>query len=200
LTAAPGAIARQDITFGLLAGGRATRLGGRDKAWLTRDGVPQVVRLARCFSPVVSGVLVSANRDLARHAAAGLQAVADRVPDAGPLGGLDALAQACATPWLFTVPVDLVEAEPGLLDALVRGASEQGACACDEDGPQPLLALWPAAALREAVGPALDEGRLSVQALQRQLDMPVVRFQGVRLGNLNTPAALRAAGMETDPA
>ncbi len=200
MTLVPGAIARQDITLGLLAGGRATRLGGRDKAWLTRDGEAQVLRLARCFAPVVTGVLVSANRDLPRYAAAGLEAAADRVADAGPLGGLDALARACATRWLFTAPVDLVEADPCLLDALARGATGQGACARDEDGPQPLLALWPVAALRDAAGVALGEGRLAVQALQRQLDMPVVHFAGVRLGNLNTPAALRAAGMENEAA
>lgn len=196
----PGAIARQEITLGLLAGGRATRLGGRDKAWMTRDGVPQVVRLARCFGPAVSAVLVSANRELPRYARAGLDTVLDRVTGAGPLGGLEALAQACTTPWLFTAPVDLVEADPALLEGLLRGAAGDGACARDEDGPQPLLALWRTAALRDAVAPALDEGRLAVQALQQRLDMGAVHFEGLRLGNLNTPAALRAAGMETDPA
>ena len=35
------------ITVGILGGGRATRLGGADKAWLIRDGQPQVLRLAR---------------------------------------------------------------------------------------------------------------------------------------------------------
>ena len=31
---------RDAITLGILAGGRASRLGGRDKAWLQRNGVP----------------------------------------------------------------------------------------------------------------------------------------------------------------
>ena len=34
-------------TLGLLAGGRATRLAGLDKAWMEKDGTPQVLRLAR---------------------------------------------------------------------------------------------------------------------------------------------------------
>ena len=51
--------ARQ-VTLGLLAGGQGTRLGGVDKAWLLRDGQPQVVRLAALF-PAVSEVLVSSN-------------------------------------------------------------------------------------------------------------------------------------------
>ena len=36
-------------TLGLIAGGRATRLGGADKAWLEKGGVPQVLRLAAEF-------------------------------------------------------------------------------------------------------------------------------------------------------
>src|SRR5690606_30658243 len=54
-------------TLGLLAGGRATRLGGADKAWLVKDGVPQVLRLARRVRDEVDAVLVSANRDHGRY-------------------------------------------------------------------------------------------------------------------------------------
>jgi len=89
--------ARGDVTLGLLAGGRASRLGGRDKAWLQRDGEPQVLRVARRFHAECGALLVSANRDLPRHAAHGLNAVSDRIAGLGPLGGIDALADACTT-------------------------------------------------------------------------------------------------------
>lgn len=190
------AIARQQITLGILAGGRATRLGGRDKAWLERDGVPQVLRLAQRFGAEAGAVLVSANRGLPRYAQAGLHAVVDRVGDAGPLGGLDALAAACATPWLLTLPVDLVDGNDCLLRSLVAAAGERGACAQDASGPQPLVALWPVAPLRTAVAAALDEGALAVHALQARMGMGLVRFAGVRFGNLNTPDDLRAAGID----
>ena len=190
------AIAGQDITLGLLAGGRATRLDGRDKAWLERDGVPQVLRLARRFGVGMGAILVSANRGLDRHAGAGLQVVADRVADAGPLAGLDALAAACATPWLLTLPVDLVDANDCLLPSLVAAAGTRGASAQDDDGPQPLVALWPVPALRAAVAEALAQRALAVQALQARMGMGVARFAGVRFGNLNTPDDLRAAGID----
>ena len=35
------------VTLGLIAGGRATRLGGIDKAWLLRDGVPTSLNCLR---------------------------------------------------------------------------------------------------------------------------------------------------------
>ena len=181
-------------TLGLLAGGRATRLGGADKAWLRgRDGVPQVLRLAGRVRGEVDAVLVSANRDLPRYAEQGLEAVPDRRPGLGPLGGLDALAAACATPWLLTLPVDLVSVNDCLLRSL-RAAGGEGAWAEDDDGRQPLVALWQVDALRAALPAALDSGDLSVRGLQARLDMSGVAFEGLRFGNLNTPADLEAAG------
>ena len=186
----------QAVTLGLLAGGRASRLGGVDKAWLEKDGVPQVLRLAARVRGEVDAVLVSANRDPTRYAAHGLAAVSDRRPDLGPLGGLDALADACATPWLLTLPVDLVSVNDCLLRSL-RAAGGDGAWAEDDDGRQPLVALWRVEALRGVLPAALDSGDFSMRALQSRLDMAPVAFAGLRFGNLNTPADLAAAGYPT---
>lgn len=181
-------------TLGILAGGRATRLGGRDKAWLERDGTPLVIALARRFAPQTDAVLVSANTGSARYAAHGWQVVGDRLADVGPLGGLDALAAECATPWLLTVPVDLVAPDSHLLRDL-RAAGGAGAWAEDDDGPQPLVALWRVEGLRVALAPALVSGDHAVHALQSRLGMARVRFPGARFGNLNTPGDLAAVGI-----
>lgn len=181
------------VTLGILAGGRATRLGGRDKAWLQRDGVPQILHVARHLAAGCDAVLVSANRALPRYAQHGLCAVADLVPDLGPLGGLQALAGACASPWLFTAPVDIAHADAGLLAGLAAAGGD-GAVVHDDDGVQPLLALYRLQPLRAALQDALDSGELSVQALQARLGLPRVRVEGLRLGNLNTPCDLRLAG------
>lgn len=203
-TGAPalGAVA-VDTTLGIIAGGRATRLGGLDKAWLRRDDVPQVLRLSRQFASRISRVLVSANRALPRYAQAGLRAVPDRHEDIGPLGGLDALAHACVTPWLLTLPVDVLEASDCLPDMLataatagLAGAGAQGAWVEDDAGVQPLVALWPVATLRAGLAEAIAARDHSVQALQRRLCMPSIRLSGVRLGNLNTLQDLQAAGVE----
>lgn len=187
-----------DITLGLIAGGRASRLGGVDKAWLERDGVPQVLRWARRFPGEHGPVLVSANRTPERHAAHELSVVSDRHPDLGPLGGLDALAQACATPWLFTLPVDLVGVNDCLLRTLVSQRGANGAFARDDDGPQPLVALWRVDALRAACVEAIADDDAAVHRLQQRLDLPMVSFSGFRFGNLNTPADLQAAGILSD--
>lgn len=182
------------VTLGILAGGEGARLGGRDKAWLERDGEALVVLLARRMSPQVDAVLVGANRNPERYLSHGLRAIHDRVPGIGPLGGLDALAHACRSPWLLTLPVDLLAVPDDLLDRLVD--TGQGACAEDDDGRQPLVALWRTQALRNAAGAAIASADHAVHALQSRLDMACVRFEGVRFGNLNAPADLAAAGIE----
>lgn len=181
-------------TLGILAGGGATRLGGRDKAWLECDGIPLVLALSRRLAPETVETLASANTAHGRYAAHGLRAIPDRVEGIGPLGGLDALAAACTTPWLLTVPVDVVSVDDCLLRSL-RAAGARGAWAEDDDGPQPLVALWHVGALRDALVPALASGDHAVHALQSRLGMACVRFAGVCFGNLNTPGDLETAGV-----
>lgn len=190
-------IAPAELTLGIIAGGAATRLHGRDKAWLRLADEPLVLRLARAFSGQVATVRVSANRRLDDYATHGLVALSDRVPDRpGPLGGIDALLADCATTWLLTLPVDVLHPPADLIPRLHEAAGDlRGACARDEDGPQPLVALWRVADCRDAVSGALAAGDYAVHRVQSRLGMAVVGFAGQRFGNLNTPEDLARHGV-----
>ena len=162
------------------------------------DGHPEIIRRQHPADERAAERSALQRQDFhdAAFARLGLEAVADRVADAGPLGGLEALAHACGSEWLLTLPVDLVGFNECLLPTLRAGTGTNGARAEDDEGPQPLVALWRTAALRQQAPIALAAGDLSVQALQARLGMPWVRFAGVRFGNLNTVDDLRAAGFE----
>jgi len=188
----------ENTTLGILAGGRATRLSGIDKAWLCRDGIPQVLRWRARFAAETAAVLVSSNRPDPRWPQYGLTTVPDRHPDCGPLSGLDALANACQTPYLLTIPVDLVEIGSGLLQALAASAADAGAAAEDRDGPQPLLALWNVAILKASLPSVFTSGDWSVRRLQQRLQMRTCYWQGIPFGNLNIPSDLAAANVHPD--
>lgn len=188
-----GIASTRSMTLGILAGGQGSRLGGRDKAWLERDGVPLVLGLVEPLAAAFDAVLVSANRHQERYLAHGLRVVHDRVPDAGPLAGLEALAGACRTPWLLTLPVDLLRVPAMLVDRLCTAS--EGGWLEDDDGAQPLVALWPVSALRASTATALVGKDLAVHALQERIGMHGIAMRGVRVGNLNTPADLAAAGI-----
>jgi len=175
-------------TLGILAGGRATRLGGSDKAWAVYRGEPLIERARQEFGDVFAARLASANRDLDRYAALGLRAVPDRIAGfPGPLAGLDALLATCATPWLMTVPVDLRTVPQDLVQRL-HAAGEGGAVAQDASGLQPLIALWPVVRARVAVEEAFARGEHAVHGLVETLALSVVHFDGADFGNLNSPA------------
>jgi molybdopterin-guanine dinucleotide biosynthesis protein A len=185
----------EGITLGILAGGRATRLDGADKAALSYDGRGLLERtLAALHSPGDAGCLLSHRDPVGGEnmaGANGLQVVTDlRGGQPGPLAGLEALLEATRTPWLLTAPVDLRDIPDDLGARLRACASAMGApqatVVADADGLQPLVALWPVAPSLAAVRAALDAGRLAVRGMLAALPHRVLDIAPHRLGNLNT--------------
>jgi len=180
-------VAQEDITLGILAGGRATRIGGSDKAWAIYRGETLIERTLRALGGAFATRLVSANRGLERYARLGVHAIPDRVQDfPGPLAGLDALLADCKTPLLLSLPVDLRTIPPDLV-ARLHAAGGGGAVAQDAGGLQPLIALWPVERAYIAVAHALAVGEHAAHRVVAELGLPVVRFDGADFGNLNTP-------------
>jgi len=162
---------------------------------MERGGIPQVLRWRRRFANETGALLVSANCHLSRYAGEGLRAIQDRLTgDLGPIAGLDALLHECRTPWLLTLPVDLVGVNDCLLPGLCSARGGHGSFAIDAEGPQPLVALWRVEPALAALPTAITRDNGAVHALQAALGMVAVRFEGVRFGNLNTPEDLFAAG------
>ena len=188
-------MSRARTTLGVLAGGQALRLGGADKALLDYRGRPLVQRCLDALGDGFAEQLVSYNGADTGALPAMLRAVPDLRPGhPGPLGGIEALLAAADSEWLLTVPVDLVEL-PADLDSRLRACvvDGRGVAARDAEGPQPLVALWPVAASRAAVGAALDAGEGAVHRVQQAMGFGVCELSPLRLGNLNTPADFDAA-------
>jgi molybdenum cofactor guanylyltransferase len=153
----------------VLAGGRATRMGGGDKGLLTIGGEPLLKRVLARLSPQVDDMALNANGDAARFADYGLPVLPDSVegfagPLAGVLAGLDWAAArgarmivtaAADTPFF---PCDLV---PRLLLA-AEGMEHPLVLAATPDPRQgsvrhPTFGLWPVA-LRDDLRQSLDGG------------------------------------------
>jgi molybdenum cofactor guanylyltransferase len=174
------------ITLGILAGGQATRLHGRDKAWLPYRGTALIERTLRALGDGFELRMLSANRDVERYEKIGMMVVVDRVPGfPGPLAGIDAMLAACDTEFLLTVPVDL-RTIPGDLAPRLLATGDKGAVAQDDRGVQPLVALWPVERASEEVGRALARGDTAVHRVAEALALSAVRFPGADFGNLNT--------------
>ena len=98
---------KNNITGCILAGGRASRMGGVDKGLQMFRGQTLVQHAITRLQSQVSKVLINANRNPTDYAMTGLKVIADtELADNGPLSGFLTGLQHCNTEWLVTVPCD----------------------------------------------------------------------------------------------
>ena len=156
-----------DIPGVILAGGRATRMGGGDKGMRIVGGKRLIDHVIARLSPQCGPLAINANGDPARFAEFGLPVLADSLPDhpgplAGVLSGLDWAAERGARA-IMTVAADTPFFPMDLLDRLREAAGPSGlalAASPDAEGKlwqHPTFGLWPVA-LRDDLRAALEGG------------------------------------------
>jgi molybdenum cofactor guanylyltransferase len=189
----------------ILAGGRATRMGGGDKCLLPLGGRPILAHVVERFGPQVDGLALNANGDPARFAAFGLPVLADGVPGfAGPLAGVlagldwaaDAGAEAIVTAAADTpfFPRHLVIALRSAAHAADTGLAMSLTPAADGFARHPTFALWPVD-LRADLRAALDGGvrRMLDWTEARPCARAIFHEQGDPFFNVNTREDLARA-------
>lgn len=189
----------------ILAGGRATRMGGGDKALLDLGGRSLLTHVIDRLHPQVGAIALNANGDAARFAEYGLPVIADANdnrdgPLAGVLAGMD---------WAAENGFDLIATAaadtPFFPDALVRGlwlgmVSDGKSLARAEtvrDGggfdKHPTFGLW-SVSLRDDLRAALSAGTRKVVAWTDPHGCARVVFDGQEpFFNVNTPEDLAIA-------
>ncbi len=160
------------ISACVLAGGRATRLGGRSKSQLIAGGAPILERQLDVLAPRVAQVIVSVAPGAAVEVPARWRDRVTLVEDAaageGPLAGIAAALTACSSEWLLVVAGDT----PGLTAPVVELLLAEAAAAAEADAvaprigglPEPLLAVY-RARLAPLVARRLADGNRKVAAL-----------------------------------
>ena len=119
---------KNNITGCILAGGRASRMGGVDKGLQMFRGQTLVQHAITRLQSQVSKVLINANRNPTDYAMTGLKVIADtELADNGPLSGFLTGLQHCNTEWLVTVPCDSPFFPLNLVDRLSAAATQQQA-------------------------------------------------------------------------
>lgn len=95
------------VTAVVLAGGRATRMGGQDKGLVEVAGRPMIAWVLDALRPQACRTLVNANRNLDAYRAFGCEVVEDIEPGfLGPLAGLATGMAHATTDYVVTAPCD----------------------------------------------------------------------------------------------
>jgi len=191
----------------ILAGGRNSRMGGRDKAFLRINGETVFGRtlglLRRCFAEVV---VVSNTPD--KYASFAVEVARDELPGLGPLGGIHAGLGRISAPYAFVTACDMpfLRIEP--IRFLVSRLCGQEAIVPRWDGDiEPLHAIY-ASALRPRIAEAVAEGTSAIREFLPRVRaefLPQSEMEGVvgaeeSFRNVNTPedAARFAVQLEGD--
>jgi len=151
----------------ILAGGRATRMGGGDKGLLPFGAGTVLGALIERLGPQCGALALNANGDPARFAPFGLPVLPDPLPDwPGPLVGVLA-GMRWAAALGAKVVVSAAADTPAPPRDLVRRLQEAGggglALAATPDGWQPTFGLWPTR-LAEDLEAALRGGTHKIRA------------------------------------
>jgi molybdopterin-guanine dinucleotide biosynthesis protein A len=164
LSRTDGVICEQ-VTGVILAGGRATRMGGTDKGLVPINGRPMVAWVIDALRPQVADVLINANRNHDRYAAFGSRVVDDGDAEfRGPLAGMASGMRAARTPWIAVVPCDSPLIHTDLVARLYHAATASGsriAAAHDGERLQPVFALLARDLLDDLTG-YLDDGERKI--------------------------------------
>jgi molybdopterin-guanine dinucleotide biosynthesis protein A len=188
------------VSAAILAGGRARRLGGVDKASLPIGRARIIDRQLAALSAVTDDIRIVAD-DRERYAGLGLRVIADVIPDAGPLGGLYTALVDAAHQRVLILACDLPFVTPALLHRLAAESDspEQVDRAIDAVVPRSARGLEPLCALymKDCAGAArarIERGDLKVAGFLADLRLRELGPEalapyddGSLFENVNTP-------------
>lgn len=189
----------------ILAGGRATRMGGGDKGLRVVAGRRLLDHVLARLAPQCSPIAINANGDPARFADFGLPVLPDNLPDfpgplAGVLAGMD-WAAAMGAEAVISVAADTPFFPEDLALRLRAAAGETGlalAASADEAGKvwqHPTFGIWPTA-LRHDLRSALAGGLRKIVLWTDSHQAGTALFDSTPFDpffNINTPDDIVAA-------
>lgn len=188
----------------ILAGGRASRLGGGDKTLLELAGKPVLAHVIERLRPQASPIAINANGDPGRFAQFNLPVVGDLQADfAGPLAGLEAgliWAVGNGAAQLLLLAGDTPFFPTDLGPQLRESSDGRIAVATSFGRVHPTFSLWPTVIAGD-LGAFLRSGGRRMTAFIEQyshamVDFPAARLPGGEIDaffNINTPDDLAEA-------
>lgn len=181
----------------ILAGGRATRMGGIDKGWVQLQQKPLIQHVIKRLKPQADEIIINANREINQYQALGHPVIGDEQADfIGPLAGFSLGLKHAKHDYLLTVPCDSPLLPPDLAKRLMRGLIENNAdiaVAKSDGNVHPVFSLC-----KKNVLPSLTvyiaNGERRVSAWQKSLRYTEVDFSDAvdAFININTLEELSA--------
>ncbi|WP_146449854.1 molybdenum cofactor guanylyltransferase MobA [Vibrio kanaloae] len=181
----------------ILAGGQASRMGGKDKGLVELNGSPLIQYVIDKLSQQDVSITINANRNLDSYQAFA-PVVSDSFPDyPGPLGGIHAGLKNAATDWVGFVPCDSPQISGDLVERFCAAVKEDSDILVAHDGEykQPVFTLFHKRVLPKLEA-FLERGDRKIILLYKECVTEYVDFSDAPncFVNLNTPEELTQFG------
>jgi molybdopterin-guanine dinucleotide biosynthesis protein A len=183
---------RERVTGVILAGGRATRMGGVDKGLVPIGGRPMIAWVIDALRPQVAGVMINANRNIESYGKFGCPVIDDGDSEfRGPLAGMASAMRIAKTPYIAVVPCDSPLLDGELVERLFAAVTSSGspvAVAHDGERLQPVFALLARDLLQDLAG-YLDDGERKIDRWYARHGYESVDFsdRAESFANINAP-------------
>ena len=192
----------------VLAGGRSTRFGDRDKAVADLAGTPMIRRVVDRIAPVVDEVVINCRAEQVDPIADALAGsdfdatfAVDRDPDEGPMAGIARGLEAVSAEYAFVVACDMPFVDPDFAAYLFeRAAGRDAAVPRPDEWYQTTQAVYRTEPMAAACRRALDRGEHRIVAPLSELDDVVIDATEIErvasldtFENVNTPEEFAAA-------
>ena len=184
----------QEIIGVVLAGGRATRMGGKDKGLQLLNGKPLWQHVADTLAGQVTAMAISANRHIDTYRQSGYAVYQDSLENyPGPLAGMLSVMQQSHGEWFIFCPCDTPFIPSCLVERLflLRGTAPV-VWVHDGERDHPAIAL-----MHRSLAPALQAylaaGERRVMVFMREAGGHYVDFSDVKSAfvNVNTSEDLQ---------
>ena len=186
------------LTAAILAGGRSTRFGGRDKSALVVDGRTIFDRQVSELSQIAGEILLVGGT-IQPGPRPGVTPIADLIPGCGPLGGVHAALSVARGEPVLVLACDMPYVSAPFLAYLAGLAGDPGGFAAivpqTERGYHPLCAVYTHAVIAQ-IERRLAAGHFTMMGLLADVRLRVVAADDIArfgdphrlLANVNTPA------------
>lgn len=190
----------ENVCYGVLAGGKSSRMGSSKAKLEYKDGqlfVEHMIEIGKAFPKR----MVSINNDIKSFEGCKIMCpiVIDKIESFGPLEGIYQLLLSCEYPYLLAVATDMPNITPEFLQAFAEaltGEEDVLALTINGDHVEPLCTIYGRSCID-----ALAEMRASRQARPRMLfdkvntryiDISELGFEPSIVANVNTPDEYKA--------
>ncbi len=181
----------------ILAGGQASRMGGKDKGLIELNHKPLIEHVIARLAPQASTILINANRNQQHYQKYG-KVISDLFADyPGPLGGIHAGLHYAQSDWVGFVPCDCPRINLDLVQRFCHAVTPESdiLVAHDGDHQQPVFTLYHKRVLPKLTA-FLERGDRKIILLYKECHTQYVDFSDSPdcFVNLNTPEELTQFG------